>query len=185
MNILLLSFAAGSIQLQDKETCNRAPFQSKLCFLNLIDQSSLLLGHMPADTTIVTEAPDSLVESPMNSNVEMPDWDEQDDSILVNPEVPPSFPGGNSELFRYIKAKTIYPASELAKKVQGTVYIEFVVEKSGAITNIRAVKEIKNGPGLALEAMRIVKLFPNWTPAQQNGNNVRSKSVIPFTFKID
>lgn len=184
LNILLVCFASGSILLQNEKTSNRAPFGSRIYSLNLNNHSFIFSDDMFTDTTIVTEAPDSLVESPMNSNAEMPDWDEQDDSILVNPEVPPSFPGGETMMFKFIQSKTIYPASELARKIEGKVYIEFIVEKNGAITNIRAVKEIKNGPGLTLEAMRIVKLFPNWTPAQHNGKNVRSKSVLPFTFKI-
>lgn len=75
-----------------------------------------------------------------------------------------------------------YP--RLAKEVgiTGIVYLEFIVEKDGFITNIKALKEI--GGGCDEEAIRVLKIMPKWSCGKQNGSPVRVKMALPVKFSL-
>lgn len=94
----------------------------------------------------------------------------------------PVFIGGEDGLFKFIIDNIKYPDLARENKIQGTVYIEFVVEQDGSITNIK----VKNGIGAGCdeEAERVVKLMPKWTPGKQNNRGVRVRVVIPMRFMI-
>jgi protein TonB len=97
-------------------------------------------------------------------------------------EVMPAFPGGEAEMMQYISSHIRYP--ELAKEsnVQGTVYITFVVNKNGEITDIETKRGI--GSGCEEEAMRVVKSMPHWSPGLMNGNAVRVQYILPVKFSL-
>jgi len=85
-------------------------------------------------------------------------------------------------MMQYIGSHIHYP--ELAKEsnVQGTVYITFVVNKNGEITDIETKRGI--GSGCEEEAMRVVKSMPHWTPGLMNGNAVRVQYILPVKFSL-
>ena len=92
------------------------------------------------------------------------------------------FPGGDDELMKYIARNFKYP--ELAKDsgVQGTMFVEFVVEKDGSITNVKLLKTLCCG--LNKEALRVIKSMPKWEPAMQRDKPVRMKFRIPIRAKL-
>lgn len=94
----------------------------------------------------------------------------------------PMFPEGNDALMSFIIENIQYP--EIAKRasVEGRVLVQFVVEKSGQITEVKVVKGI--GAGCDEEAVRVTKLMGKWKPGKQNGKPVRVRMVIPFQFKL-
>lgn len=94
----------------------------------------------------------------------------------------PSYPGGNDELLGFFASNIIYP--EIAKRagVEGKVMVQFVVEKSGDITEIAVLKGI--GAGCDEEAVKVARMMPRWTPGKQNGKPVRVKMVIPIHFRL-
>lgn len=94
----------------------------------------------------------------------------------------PTFPTGQDELLAWISQNVQYP--EIAKRagVEGRVMVQFVVEKSGDITEISVIKGI--GAGCDEEAVRVCKMMPKWRPGKQNGKPVRVRMVIPFLFKL-
>lgn len=100
---------------------------------------------------------------------------------FVVAEVMPSFPGG---VQNYIGQSIIYPEAERDIGVQGTVYVQFVVERDGSVTGVHVVKGIQNGPGLSAEAIRVVSSMPKWSPALQNGRAVRCKMTLPIKFAL-
>lgn len=78
-------------------------------------------------------------------------------------------------------AKTYhYPDSAKAKGIKGKVYVGFVVEADGAITEVQVVKGVD--PLLDAEALRVVGLMPRWTPGEQNGKPVRMRMRLPMKF---
>lgn len=95
------------------------------------------------------------------------------------------FPGGQTALDRFIKTQLHYPAEALKAQIQGRVALEFVITETGKIDtgSIKVVKGV--APALDAEAVRIIKLMPDWTPAQNNGKPVKSYFVIPMTFRIE
>lgn len=94
----------------------------------------------------------------------------------------PSYPEGQDELLRYIASNVVYPEIAKRAQVEGKVLVGFVVEKSGAITEVKVVKGI--GAGCDEEAVRVCKLMEKWRPGKQNGKPVRVRMVIPFQFKL-
>jgi TonB family protein len=68
---------------------------------------------------------------------------------------------------------------------QGVVYISFTVEKDGSITNIQAVEEVSGAPEFTSEAIRVISLFPRFSPAKKkDGNTVRCKLTVPVRFSL-
>lgn len=102
------------------------------------------------------------------------------DSAVV--DVVPEFPGGDKKRMKFIKKNLKYPLSAKVEKIQGTVYIQFIIEPDGSITNVRIKKDI--GHGCGEEAARIVKLMPKWKPAMQGGKPVRTEFNLPVRFML-
>lgn len=94
----------------------------------------------------------------------------------------PTFPGGEKKMMEYVAKNVKYP--QLAKEVgtQGRVFVSFVVEKDGSITNVTILRGI--GSGCDEEAMRVVKSMPKWNPGLQCGRAVRVSCNLPINFKL-
>ena len=95
-------------------------------------------------------------------------------------EVAPSFPGGKAEMTRFLNKQIQYPKLALENEIGGKVYAQFVVEANGTISQIKVVRGI--GYGCDEEALRILRLMPNWTPGQQGGQAVPVIYTLPINF---
>src|SRR5664280_1841501 len=96
-------------------------------------------------------------------------------------EVMPSFKGGGLEKFRdWISKRTKYPDAAIVKKIRGTVFLTFIVEKDGSVSNVTVVKGVD--PLLDDEAVRAISASPKWTPGLQRGESVRVRYSIPLSF---
>jgi len=102
--------------------------------------------------------------------------------IFTVVEVQPEFKGGMSEFYNYLKNNIQYPQMAREMGISGTVYVEFVVEIDGSITNVKIKRGI--GGGCDEEALRVIKSMPKWTPGQQQGKNVRVSFIVPVKFTI-
>lgn len=92
----------------------------------------------------------------------------------------PEFPGGMEGLTKYL-AKTIrYPESARNNNIHGKVFVTFVVEKNGRLSNIKIMRGI--GGGCDEEAVRLIAGSPKWSPGTQNGQPVRAQFTIPINF---
>ena len=94
----------------------------------------------------------------------------------------PNFLGGYHMMQDFIEKNLHYPKECAENGIQGRVIIDFVVERSGKLTNIRVVKSVN--PALDKEALRIVNLMPKWIPGRQSDKTVRVKYIIPITFQL-
>ena len=94
----------------------------------------------------------------------------------------PSFPGGQKALFEYLTANVRYPDDCEETCVQGRVIVSFVVERDGSIAEAKVVKSVY--PSLDEEALRVVKGMPKWIPGSLNGERIRTKYMIPITFRL-
>jgi len=95
----------------------------------------------------------------------------------------PSFPGGMDKFYKYIAASVKYPEEALKNNVQGRVYLSYVVETSGKLTEIKVERGI--GSGLDEEAVRILENSPKWDPGYDGNTPVRVKYNIPIGFTLD
>jgi len=132
------------------------------------------------DSDEIAAAPPTEVKSVEKTIVELP---EEDNTAFITVEVQPSFMGGNSEMYKFLSKNLKYPSAAQRANIQGKVFLSFIVEKDGSITDIETMKGI--GFGCDEEAMRVVKLMPKWIAGKQNGRNVRVKFTIPVFFKLD
>ena len=94
----------------------------------------------------------------------------------------PQFPGGTSELMKFLSMNIRYPKEAEEKGEQGRVIVTFVVGRDGTISDAAVRKSVS--PQLDAEALRIVNAMPTWTPGKQNGEPVRVKYTIPVTFRL-
>jgi protein TonB len=94
----------------------------------------------------------------------------------------PSFPGGESERNKFLADNIVYPQQATENGIQGTVYISFVVDSKGNVTDVKILRGI--GGGCDEEALRVVKLMPKWHPGKQNGKQVRVLFNMPIYFKL-
>lgn len=120
------------------------------------------------------------------------DWvpvDEPDEPIVEPLDIPiyiaeyqPTFSGGSGALNEFINDNIIYP--ELAKElgITGKVYVDFVVEKDGSLSNISIKRGI--GGGCDEESLRLIESMPKWNPGMQNGRPVRVMLTLPIKFTL-
>lgn len=104
-----------------------------------------------------------------------------DDAIFITPEQMPEFPGGETALFQFLRENVNYPTIASEMGIQGRVYVEFVIDKSGHVTNIKLLKGVDKH--LDNEALRVINLMPNWTPGYQGGKAVNVSYRLPINFK--
>jgi len=95
----------------------------------------------------------------------------------------PEFPGGEAALQRYLKNSVKYPNIAMENGIQGKVYVGFVVERNGSISNVRIARGVD--ASLDKEAMRVVRLMPKWIPGKQNGEPVRVSFTAPINFVLE
>jgi len=98
----------------------------------------------------------------------------------------PQFPGGDNELLIFLKRNIKYPKLAKENNIQGTLFVEFIVNRDGSIKDVRIRKDTNYiGYGCEEEAIRIVKSMPKWIPGKYSGNNVKAFMVLPITFKLE
>ncbi len=103
------------------------------------------------------------------------------DEPFVMVEVMPSFRGGDITTFReWVKRRTNYPQEAIDRKIRGTVFLTFIVEKDGSVSNVTVMKGVD--PILDNEAVRAISESPRWTPGLQRGQPVRVRFQIPLNF---
>lgn len=94
----------------------------------------------------------------------------------------PQFPGGTGEFLKFLSRNIKYPANAEKNKIQGRVVIQFVINKDGSVSDTKIVRSVD--PELDAEALRVIKLTPNWKPGMSNGEVVRVKYTVPVQFKL-
>ena len=104
------------------------------------------------------------------------------DEVYIVPEKTPEFPGGEEALYEFLAKNIHYPQGAKENNIQGKVYIQFVVERDGSITNHKVLRDI--GGGCGEEAMRVVKMMPKWKPGEIRGREVRVQYVLSVRFIV-
>jgi protein TonB len=99
-------------------------------------------------------------------------------------DVMPAYPGGQNALEDYMNNNVEYPQNAIDNNSEGMVKVQFVVDENGNVTNAKVVgKELGNG--LDEEAVKVVSNMPKWTPGKVKGKNVKTRIVLPVTYKLE
>ncbi|HOZ39587.1 MAG TPA: energy transducer TonB [Flavobacteriales bacterium] len=114
--------------------------------------------------------------------VERQEEEVEEEQIFTIVEEMPSFPGGESELFKYLGKNIKYPAMAQESGISGVVYVTFVVDKDGKIRDTKVLRGI--GGGCDEEALRVVKNMPAWKAGKQRGKAVTVQYNLPVRFTL-
>jgi protein TonB len=104
------------------------------------------------------------------------------DDVLTIADVKPSYEGGEAAMMKYLNKYIKYPAVARENGIKGTVFVKFVVEKTGEVTDVSVAKGVH--PTLDAEASRVVKSMPKWTPGKQSGKPVAVQYTLPVKFEL-
>ncbi len=159
---------------------------------SLSAESSAINSQEKIVDTSYTKTNNEIVSNDYNSNNENQDSDndgydniaqdaDNNDNTIYNTaniEVKPDFLGGIGNFYKYVGKNFQVPEEEGLK---GKVFVSFVIEKDGSLTDIKVIRDI--GYGTGREAIRVLESCPNWIPAQQNGKNVRVLYSLPISIQ--
>lgn len=106
----------------------------------------------------------------------------QEDHIFAVVEAMPEFPGGQIAMMKFLNKNIHYPTMARESGIQGMVYITFVVERDGSVTDIKVNRGI--GGGCDEEAVRVVRNMPRWVPGKQRNKPVRVQFNLPVRFTL-
>ena len=119
------------------------------------------------------------VEAQNNDTPELQDAGEEVFQVV---EKDPEFENGMEGLYQYLATHLQYPDEAKEKKIEGRVYVRFIVEKDGTVTNVEVIHS--PDPMLGAEAVRVVEAMPKWKPGRQRGKKVRVQYNLPINFKL-
>ena len=94
----------------------------------------------------------------------------------------PQFPGGAVAFMKWLTKNLSYPQAAADKKIEGKVVAEFIVNEDGSVSNLKLVKTIN--PLCDNEALRVLRMMPQWKAGVQNGKPCRTKVAIPIVFAL-
>ena len=125
---------------------------------------------------------DIKIDEPVGNSDVKQVTEEDPNKIFTAVENEPGFKGGIDKFYAYLSKNIRYPAVAKENNVSGKVFVTFVVEKDGSLTDIKVVRGI--GSGCDEEATRVLKASPKWTPGIQNGRPVRVQYTMPINFAL-
>jgi len=156
-----------------------APPVKQVSFFELVDNFAdipeapdLLPTEATGDTWI--DVSYVLKETPAEKPVE--------EEVLLFADQMPEFPGGEQALRRFIAAAVRYPLVAQENGVEGTVFLSFVIDEEGQVTQIAVMRGVD--PSLDKEAVRVVQNMPRWKPGRQAGRTVKVQYQIPIVFQL-
>ena len=130
------------------------------------------------------EAAPTIEENPSElAVVEAPKVVEDKTYEMFDIQKPPSFPGGERELLKFLAENIKYPPLARENNIQGNVALTFVVNKNGSVSDVTILRDI--GGGCGKEAVRVVHSMPKWNPGEANGNPVKVRFTLPVRFKLE
>ena len=141
--------------------------------LSLRKYSILLYNKIELDEALKNDKLPSVVVNKDNS-------EKEEVVLFVSQE--PEYVGGIQELYKDLSSNLIYPKFEKDNNIQGTVYVSFIVEKDGSISDVKVDRHVNGGPGLSTEALRLVSLLKPFTPAKMKDQAVRYRYRLPVKF---
>ncbi len=152
----------------------------------------------PQQVTIINVVKDDVVvEDEIELDVDMDDNTEMEEYVPVAQEEEevveeqqiflvveemPSYPGGEQEMYRFISQNIEYPRMAKESGISGRVFVTFVVEKDGSVTDVQVLRGI--GGGCDEEAIRVIKSMPKWKAGKQRGKAVRVQYRMPIKFTL-
>ena len=145
--------------------------------LNLVEEDVEIAPEV-LEPVAPKEEPEAEEQEELPEAVDM--YDEPLDFRVV--EDLPQFPGGAVEFMKWLTKNLKYPATAQQRKVQGRVVAQFIVNQDGSVSDLQIVERLS--AECDREALRVLRMMPNWQPGVMNAKPCRTKVCIPIVFKL-
>jgi len=142
------------------------------------DQSKIMISDDQVATTVNKDVVE-VVEQKQEEVQQV----EKEEQVFVVVEEMPEFPGGEKALRTYLATSVKYPTIAQENGIQGKVFVNFVVNKDGSVSNVKIARGVD--PAIDAEALRVVSALPKWKPGKQRGAPVRVSYTVPISFKLE
>ena len=116
-----------------------------------------------------------------NDKVNEKSFTNQNETYVIVEDMP-EFPGGEKALLTYITENVVYPEEAKKKNIEGTVYVNFVVNSEGKVQDVATIRGVD--PIIDQEAIKVIEIMPEWKPGRQGGNPVNVSIQVPIKFQI-
>jgi TonB family protein len=185
----LLDCTLGALLLPVTNPFNVSPIKKRFLMMNnnenynlteMIFRSVLIVPFLLAAFALQaiemkhTETATTEFHSPTSVNV--------NDTVYTEVDVFPEYPGGDEARMQFLQTHLRYPEKARIDKAQGTVFVSYIVEKDGQITNIKIIRSVS--PELDEETIRVVGLMPKWKPGYKDNQPVRVQFNMPLRFVL-
>jgi periplasmic protein TonB len=200
--LALLAFEWKSYEKEQVETIQRVADNTPEEMIEITQQEKLAPPPAPPQQTTViqivendvdiTDEIEIDVEADQNTEVQeykpvedlgSKQEEEEEVQIFTVVESMPSFPGGEAARIEYLNNNIKYPQMARESGIQGRVFVTFVVERDGSVTDVKVLRGI--GGGCDEEAVRVIQNMPKWEPGKQRGKPVRVQFNMPILFKLN
>jgi periplasmic protein TonB len=155
--------------------------------INIVEDDESATGQELAEEPVVVVNDEVIVDADIISESKMALGNEAEmadsTSIFMVVEQMPEFPGGEDSLYSFIARHIRYPQAAKESGIQGRVFVTFVVEKDGSVSDARILRGI--GGGCDEEALRMVQAMPKWLPGKQRGKPIRVQYNMPIKFSLE
>jgi len=149
--------------------------------LNIVDNTQQVNDDLSIFDSEATN--ETLVDvAPIVIETKQEEEKEEDTQVFIIVEEMPEFPGGEAALRAFIAKSINYPVIAQENGIQGKVYVTFVVDKDGGISEAKVARGVD--PSLDKEALRVVNMLPKWKPGKQRGKPVRVSYTVPISFVL-
>ncbi len=118
-----------------------------------------------------------------NKKVEVVTIAPEPEEVILNVQQIADFQGGNSAMAKFLQNNLHYPPPAQRANISGKVFLSFIVDRNGEISDVTVIKGI--GFGCDEEAVRVVNLMPRWNPGKQSGRAVKSRFNLPISFVLE
>ena len=176
---VLNSIKVTELQIVEDNEVNR---EDEILSQDEIEQTNKAFGQTNVDNgqDDRTQFQTAVEEVVVEKKEEKPKEVKEEIHTLV--EQMPQFPGGDAALMKYLSSHINYPPMAAENNVQGKVVVQFVVDKTGKVGEVKVVRSVDKD--LDREAVRVCKSLPKFTPGRQNGQPVRVWYTLPVQFKL-
>lgn len=178
-NVSLIKKRMLMMNKNSKTMSSTKPWLLSGTLVMLVLVALILQSFKPIDSEIKEASPaePQMLEQNLLQNVSV------EDSLFTVVEEMPEYPGGSEAMMKFLVENIKYPEQARKDSIQGRVFVNFIIEVDGKVSNTKVLRGI--GGGCDEEAVRVVSLMPAWTPGKQRGKNVRVAFNLPIKFALD
>ncbi|MFZ4398840.1 MAG: TonB family protein [Bacteroidales bacterium] len=147
-----------------------------ISILKIVANTEKNVKDIPVDVEVKTKDPNE----PYIPIVAKKEEEVVDNEIFKVVQFEPEYIGGEEERIMFLRKNVVYPQLARETGIQGTVFLTFIIEKDGGISNVQILRGI--GGGCDEEATRVVNAMPKWKPGKQRDKAVRVQFTLPIKF---